>query len=130
MISSPSKILIVDDLEANRNELKRLMESLEVDIFEAASCAEALHQILKQPFELILMDVRMPKVDGFDTAEIIGNFQKTNKTPIVFLTTDNNPISVQKGYSLGGVDYITRPYNKTEFLEKIQTFLQFYKDKK
>ena len=125
MNSSLSKILIVDDLEANRDTLKRLLEKVGAELFEAASCAEALHQILKHKFDLILLDVRMPKVNGFETAEIIRKLQITHKTPIMFLTIDNNPVSVDKGYRSGGVDYITRPFDEALLLEKIRVLMEF-----
>src|SRR5262245_57948664 len=106
------KVLVVDDRPENPLAVRAVIESLPIEIFEAAAGKEALRLVLQHEFAVILLDVEMPDTGGFATAEIIRSRQKTRHTPIIFLTAvDRGEEATQQGYALGAVDYIIKPFN-------------------
>src|SRR5689334_23034704 len=105
------KILVVDDRPENLLAVRSVIESLEIDIFEADSGEEALRLVLQHDFAVILLDVQVPGTGGFETAEIIRSRQKTRHTPIIFITAgDSGEASIVRGYALGAVDYMVKPF--------------------
>jgi PAS domain S-box-containing protein len=103
-------ILLVDDHLNNLLVLEAVLESLEQNLVKAQSGDEALECLLKQDFGLILLDVQMPGMDGFETAAMIRRRERSRYTPIIFLTAiDKGSVSTLKGYSLGSVDYMFKP---------------------
>lgn len=123
-----AKILIVDDLDANRVALKKLLAPLQnIDVYEAASGEEALKVILDHDFAIILLDVQMPGLDGFEVAEILGSEESTRDIPIIFITAAyNSDIHRMKGYGVGCIDYIQKPIEKAVLLSKLQVLLELY----
>jgi len=118
------KILIVDDIKENLITLEMNMRILNVDIILAKSGQEALIQVKQNDFALMIIDIQMPVMNGFETTERIRQGRRNRHTPIIFLTAvyhDEN--SVYKGYQSGAVDYITKPFNREILLSKVRVFL-------
>jgi len=125
-----AKILIVDDLYANRLALSTILEDLEVDIFEADSGPVALSYLLEVEFALVLLDVQMPGMDGFETAALIRGSKQTQSTPIIFITANNSLNSqLMRAYDLGAVDFLFKPLQSEVLLAKINVFLDLYRQR-
>ncbi|GAO41875.1 hybrid sensor histidine kinase/response regulator [Flavihumibacter petaseus] len=124
-------ILIVDDKKENIFSLKTLLEIHSFQVDTASSGEEALKKILKNAYFLIILDVQMPGMDGFEVAEAISGFSKARDIPIIFLSavsTDKKFIT--KGYQSGGIDYVTKPIDPDLLLLKVKTFYTLYSQKK
>src|ERR1700754_3581960 len=120
-------ILIVDDKPENIFSLKTILELHSFPTDTALSGGEALKKILRQSYALIILDVQMPGLDVFEVAEAIGGYSKARDIPIIFLSaasTDKKFIT--KGYSSGGMDYITNPIDPDILLLKVKTFYRLY----
>ncbi|MCH8347284.1 MAG: response regulator [Proteobacteria bacterium] len=120
-------ILLVDDDTRNLQALDRTLEELDANLIHANSGAEALRLLLKNEFALILMDVQMPGMDGFETTSIIRKRKKNNGTPVIFLSAmfKTQP-SIKKGYSEGAVDYILKPYQPDILRAKVRVFIDLF----
>src|SRR3990167_6348283 len=100
-------LLLVDDRPENLTALQAVLGPLNVDLVTATSGNDALRHTLKRDFALVLLDVQMPGMDGFETAELMRSNPKTRHLPIIFVTAGINDIQLQfKGYDLGAVDYL------------------------
>ncbi|MFG1401240.1 two-component system response regulator [Xanthobacter sediminis] len=121
------KILVVDDVSANLASMRRLLAAVEADIYEAKSGNEALALCLDHRFALILLDVQMPDMDGFEVASLLNNDPATCDIPIVFVTAAYlDDINRLKGYTFGAVDYIAKPINDAVLLSKVTVFLELH----
>jgi signal transduction histidine kinase len=120
-------ILIVDDKPENIFSLKTILEMHSFPTDTALSGEEALKKILRKSYAVIILDVQMPGMDGFEVAEAISGYSKARDIPILFLSaasTDKKFIT--KGYSSGGMDYITKPIDPDILLLKVKTFYRLY----
>ena len=120
-------ILIVDDNQENIFSLKALLTLHSFEVDTASSGEEALRKILTRSYALIILDVQMPGMDGFEVAEAISGYSKARDIPIIFLSaasTDKKFIT--KGYTSGGTDYITKPIDPEILLLKVKTFYRLY----
>jgi signal transduction histidine kinase/FixJ family two-component response regulator len=116
-------ILIVDDKKENIFSLKTLLELHNFSVDTAMSGEEALKKILKSAYHLIILDVQMPGMDGFEVAEAISGHSKTRDIPIIFLSAVNTEKKfITKGYTSGGIDYITKPFDPDLMLLKVKSF--------
>lgn len=116
-------ILIVDDKPENLYSLKKLLEIHNFNVDTALSGEEALKKILKNFYALIILDVQMPEMDGFEVAEAITGYGKTKDIPIIFLSAVKiNKTFIAKGYDSGGIDYVTKPFDPDVLLLKVKTF--------
>jgi len=123
----PVKILIVDDVPSNIIALKRILEGLDVIIFQATNGYEALELTLQHDFALVLLDVQMPEIDGYETAKAMRSAKNTRHTPVIFVTANAaEEVNAIKGYEAGAVDYITKPINPTVLISKIKVFIDMY----
>src|SRR6185295_13475516 len=121
-------ILLVDDHPENLLALEALLTDLGQNLVRAASGMEALRLLLHQEFALILLDVDMPIINGFETAELIRQRERNRHTPIIFLTAINKAEQhVFKGYSLGAVDYLTKPFVAEVLRSKVVAFVELHK---
>ena len=123
-----ANILLVDDRPENLIALEAILNNLGQNLVKANSGEEALRRILQQDFAVILLDVQMPGIDGFETATLIRQRARSRHTPIIFLTafsTSNN--FVAKGYELGAVDYILKPFDPTILTSKVTVFVDLFK---
>jgi diguanylate cyclase (GGDEF)-like protein len=117
-------ILIVDDRAENLVATSKILCKLEADVVTVNGGAEALAQCLRRRFAVILMDVQMPIMDGFETADLLAQNNETCTLPIIFLTAiSKEEHHVYKGYSSGAVDYISKPVDPTILLSKVRVFL-------
>lgn len=122
-----SRILIVDDDEIIRKLLRRVLERSGFVIDEAASGEQALEQIEQDPPDLILLDVVMDGIDGFQTCRKLKGIEKMAEVPIVFVTGRSDTGSIVEGLNAGGNDYITKPINRHEALARIRNHLKMRK---
>ena len=124
-------ILIVDDRTENLLVLESLLEKIECNIIKATSGNEALSLMLYYEFALVLLDVQMPDMDGFETAEYIRMNSKTRYVPIIFVTAiSNEQKCIFKGYEIGAVDYLFKPIEPIMLQSKVKVFLELYNQKK
>lgn len=120
-------ILIVDDRPENILPLKKILELNGFETDSAGSGEEALKKILNTTYSLIIMDVQMPGMDGFEVAEAVSGFNKAKDTPIIFLSAVNKEKKfITRGYSSGGIDYLTKPVDTDILLLKVKTFNKLY----
>lgn len=120
-------ILIVDDTPENLISLKKVLEKNGFEVDTAPSGEEALKKVLKNSYVLIILDVQMPGMDGFEVAEAISGYSKAKETAIIFLSAANTEFKfIAKGYSSGGLDYITKPVDMNILLLKVKTFYRIY----
>jgi len=123
------KILLVDDREDNLFSIETILEQDGYKFIKASSGRHALKVLLKeQDFNLILMDVQMPDLNGFETAALIYDREKLRHIPIIFITAHNySEDNVYTGYKSGGVDYIYKPINKDLLRAKVNVFIELYR---
>jgi two-component system, sensor histidine kinase and response regulator len=120
-------ILIVDDSRENIISLKKVLEKNNFEVDTASSGEEALKKVLKRSYVLIILDVQMPGMDGFEVAEAISGYSKAKETAIIFLSAASSNIKlITRGYSSGGLDYITKPVDVNILLLKVKTFYRIY----
>lgn len=120
-------ILIVDDTPENLISLKKVLEKHGFEVDTASSGEEALKKVLRNAYVLIILDVQMPGMDGFEVAEAIAGYSKAKETAIIFLSAVNTELNfITKGYSSGGLDYITKPVDMNILLLKVKTFYRIY----
>ena len=121
------RVLIVDDQPENLSALEAVLEGCGATTVRATSGPEALKRLLEEDFALILMDVRMPEMDGFETAQLFHGRKRSRATPIVFLTAHgDDPASVLRGYQSGAVDYLPKPIVPEILRAKVAFFLELY----
>ncbi|MFB3388421.1 response regulator [Flavobacterium sp. LAR06] len=120
-------VLIVDDIRANIIALKKTLELHDIDVDTAESGEEALKKILKTNYCLIIMDVQMPGLDGFEVVKILSGNKRTKDIPVIFLSALNiEKKYIFKGYETGAVEYITKPVDSDLLILKVKTFLKIY----
>jgi len=120
-------ILIVDDRPENLTAMEALLTDLGYGLVKALSGNEALRLSLKQTFALVLLDVQMPDMDGFETAELLRANPKTRNLPIIFVTAGMKGMNYQfKGYDIGAVDYLTKPLEPPVLRSKVRVFCELH----
>ena len=123
-------ILIVDDRKENLLALEALLESPDLRIIKAESGNQALGLMLEFNFALVLLDVQMPEMDGFEVAELMRRKEKTRNIPIIFITAIiKEEKYVFKGYEKGAVDYLFKPINPNVLKSKVNVFLELHRRK-
>lgn len=121
-------ILLVDDSPGNLLALETVLADLGQNIVKASSGSEALKRLLDQDFALILMDIQMPVMDGFETAELIRQRERSRLIPIVFLTAyTRTDAQIFKGYSVGAVDFLFKPIVPEILKSKVSVFVDLFK---
>ena len=126
-----TKILLVDDREDNLMSIEAILGPDGYEFFRASSGTEALKILLTETdFAIILMDVKMPVLNGFETATLIYEREKLKSIPIIFITANNyGDENVYKGYQAGGIDYILKPINPQILRAKVNVFVNLYRAK-
>ena len=120
-------VLLVDDRPENLLALEAILNSPSYNLVQANSGTEALRCLLNQDFAVILLDVQMPGMDGFETATLIRSRDRSRSTPIIFITAfSSNDTHVFKGYSLGAVDYLFKPLKPEILTSKVQVFVELF----
>src|SRR3990172_1102788 len=135
-MSAPVRILVVDDVPDNLLSMEALIASADEPnissacVVTANSGNEALRLALKQDYAVILLDVQMPGMDGFETAELLRLNKKTRNIPIIFLTAiSKEDQHVFKGYESGAVDYLFKPVQPAVLFGKLRVFCELYRQK-
>lgn len=123
------KILIVDDSRVVRFRLKELLTSYGYTVKCVESGAEALRTIKLELPELIIMDIIMPDMDGYETCRLIHNKKQAVSIPVIFISAQSKPEDIVKAFKCGGVDYLTKPFEELEVLERVHTHLELYRSK-
>jgi len=123
-----ARILIVDDTRANLVALQVLLKPVEADVLIAESGQQALLLAAenKENIALILLDVLMPVMDGFEVARLLNENEKTRSIPVIFITADQDDAHIEEAYLSGAVDYIQKPIRKTALISKIRVFLDLW----
>lgn len=121
-------ILLVDDQPANLLALSAMLESESLRLVKAESGTKALKALLDQDFAVVLLDVQMPGLDGFETATLIRQREKSRSTPIIFVTAlSRSETNVFRGYSLGAVDYLFKPIVPEILRSKVSVFVELFR---
>ncbi|MFI6498530.1 two-component system response regulator [Nonomuraea typhae] len=124
-MNRPVKILLVDDKEESLVALEAVLRPLQQHLFKAGSGQEAMKLTLRHDFAVVLLDVLMPGMDGFETAAHIKRLDQTRDVPIIFLTgTDTGSGAAFRGYAVGAVDYITKPFDPWVLRSKVAVFIE------
>jgi CheY-like chemotaxis protein len=122
-----AQILLVDDREENLVALEAILSSLDQELVRARSGEEALKALLTDEYAVILLDIVMPGMDGFETAQDIKRRRKTRDVPIIFLTAVNSdPDYAFRGYAAGAVDFIAKPFDPWVLRAKVSVFVELY----
>ncbi|GAA2296961.1 response regulator [Actinomadura luteofluorescens] len=123
-----ARILAVDDREENLTALAAVLDALPVEVVPVTSGQAALKELLNDDFALILLDVVMPDMDGFETAEHIKARPRTRDVPIIFLTAGGNTgEQAFRGYAAGAVDYLTKPFDPWLLRAKVSVFVELHR---
>src|SRR5207302_3705852 len=127
-VATKVDIVRADDDATKRCALKAILAPLNQNVIEAASGSDALRQLLRQDFAVILLDVRMPVMDGFETAQLIRQRPRSELTPIIFVTAlDRAETDMGRGYDLGAVDFVFAPDVPAIMRAKVSVFVELYK---
>jgi PAS domain S-box-containing protein len=128
---SKVKILLVDDQPANLLALKATLEGLDVALVEAHSGEETLRLLLEDEFAVVLLDVQMPGLDGFETAKLIRGREEARHMPIIFQTAyDTDRATIEKAYALGAVDFLVKPLMPVVLRAKVTGFVELFQHKR
>lgn len=122
-------ILIVDDISDNIKVAMNTLKENNYNFSFAMNGEEALKIVKTKQFDLILLDVMMPKLDGFEVCTRLKKDPQTQDIPVIFLTAKADVDSLSKGFALGGVDYITKPFHSAELIARVSTHLELYRSK-
>ncbi|WP_328452607.1 response regulator [Streptomyces sp. NBC_00386] len=123
-----ASILLVDDMEDNLVALEAVLRSLNEPLVRARSGEEAMKALLRQRFAVVLLDIRMPGMDGFETAANIKRLDQTKDVPIIFLTgTDADAGYAFRGYATGAADYLAKPFDPWVLRAKVSVFLDLHR---
>jgi two-component system, NtrC family, sensor kinase len=124
-------VLIVDDVEANLVVLRALLEQVECRVTSATSGTQALRALLRSEFAVMLLDVQMPEMDGYEVARHARMHPATREVPIIFLTAAHDSDDhVARGYGSGAVDFLFKPIDSAVLLSKVRIFLELYASRK
>lgn len=127
LVTEPIYILVVDDLQENLLALEAVLNNPRYHLVFAKSGEEALKFILTYDFAVILLDVQMPGLNGFETAKLIKERKKSRHIPIIFITAISQDIQhIMQGYQVGAIDYIVKPFNPDALKSKVAQFVQIY----
>jgi DNA-binding response OmpR family regulator len=121
-----SRVLIVEDELENRTLLRKLLTREGYEVGEAGTGLEALHKTIEEQPALVLLDVNMPEMDGFDVCRQLKRNARTTGIPIIFLTAMASSQDIVRGFEVGGVDYITKPFQSAELLARVRTHVQLH----
>lgn len=118
------KVLVVDDAEENLKVIWGILSDTEIDVLFAENGNEAI-KIAKKKFpDLILLDINMPELNGYETCKVLKQDEATKEIPVIFLSALNDKGDIVKGFNCGGVDYITKPFNHAELISRVNTHLE------
>src|SRR3712207_5661498 len=121
-------ILVADDDLRNLLAIEEMLRAPDYDIVTARSGEEALRQVLREDFAVILLDVQMPRIDGYEVAAMVRSRPRSSRVPIIFLTAFNkDELHVFRGYTAGAVDYVFKPIEPIILKSKVDVFVDLYR---
>lgn len=124
-MSSQPAVLVVDDQPANRVALEALLDDFDIQLLQAASGQEALDLLQQHDVAVVLLDVQMPGMDGYEVAQMMQKGSRTRAVPIIFVTAINRDLEqMMQGYASGAVDFLTKPINSEMLQSKVRVFLE------
>jgi CheY-like chemotaxis protein len=130
MSGPPGKVLLVDDREENLVALQAILGGLGHELLMASSGEQALKHLLVEEVQLILLDVQMPGMDGYDTAAQIKSRPRTHDIPIIFLTAiDREAHQAYRGYAAGAVDFLAKPFDPWVLRAKVEVFVALHQER-
>ncbi|WP_354090545.1 hybrid sensor histidine kinase/response regulator [Clostridium gasigenes] len=130
MEKNGDKVLIVDDATFNIRIVTKILKDAGYDIYTANSGVKAILEVKKNKVDLILLDVMMPELDGYQVNKLLKKNKDTKDIPIIFLTARDDSFSLVKAFEEGAVDYVTKPFNENELLSRIKTHLELERTRK
>lgn len=116
-------ILIIDDTTTNLDILVELLDAY--DVIDAISGKDALEIVGEEKIDLILLDIMMPEMDGYEVCRRIKENKKTKDIPVIFITAKTDEDSIEKAFNVGGIDYVSKPFKPKELLARVKTHLEF-----
>ena len=125
-----STVLLVDDLAENLQVLGNILDENDIEFSYATSGKEALEAVAFNKPDLILLDVNMPEMNGFEVCEKLKKDPETMDIPIIFLTAKADNEDIVEGLSIGAVDYVTKPFNTKEPLSRVLTHLELFNSRR
>lgn len=129
MNNSHYKVLIADDVEGNLQLIGSILTKYNIAVSFAKDGKQAVKAAIKKQPHLILMDVNMPEMNGFEACEALKKDERTKEIPVIFLTIIEKKEDIVKGFELGAVDYITKPFHQAELIARVNTHLKLYQQK-
>ena len=120
----PFSILIVDDIAKNIQVLGNMLRQEGYSISFTTSGKQALEMVLSDIYDLILLDIMMPEVDGFEVCRRLSEIPESKAIPVIFLTAKTDKDDLLRGFEVGAVDYVTKPFNSAELLARVHTHLE------
>ncbi|MBL7112279.1 MAG: hybrid sensor histidine kinase/response regulator [Bacteroidales bacterium] len=118
------RVLIVDDIAENIQVLGNILDEKDIEFSYATDGREALEAVSYSKPDLILLDVNMPGMSGFEVCKKLKEGAETKEIPVIFLTAKTEPEDIIEGFTIGGVDYITKPFNSKEMISRVETHLE------
>ena len=125
-MADKESILIVDDYEVNIDMLEAILESLEYNVYSAMSAAEATEILSDKRPHMVLLDIMMPDVNGFEFCEMLKENPHTRDIPVIFVSAAESDEEREKAFESGGVDFIRKPFDITEIKTRVSTHLNIY----
>lgn len=123
-------ILVVDDVMENIQIVMNILKEEDYTLSFATDGREALELVKNNNFDLILLDIMMPKLNGFEVCKQLKSDESSKDIPVIFLTAKSDIDSIEKGFKLGGVDYIIKPFHAEEMINRVKNHLELYQAKK
>ncbi len=118
-----SKILVIDDNNLNLRMIELILQNYDYEVISALNGLEGIKSTQENKPDLILLDIMMPEMDGFEVCERLKANPETKDIPVIFLTSKTDSEGIVKGFELGAADYVTRPFNRPELMARIKTHL-------
>ena len=125
-----ARILIVDDVSRNIQILGHILQAANYRVNYALGGQQAIELAKENDFALILLDIMMPEMDGYETCSHLKALDKYKDVPVIFLTAKDDIASIKKGFEVGGVDYIVKPFNREELMARVQTHVTLWLQKR
>ena len=122
-VNDTVNILVVDDLPDKLLAMDLVLQQPGLNIVQAQSGREALRRLLGQDYAVILLDVNMPEIDGFETAALLRQYKRSADTPIIFITSFADEIQTERGYAMGAVDYVFKPVDIAHLIVVLRGWL-------
>ena len=130
MTQQPGKVLVVDDTPDNLDMLMMLLETQGYQVFQAKNGKRAIEVAHQERPDMVLLDVMMPGIDGFETCQRLKESEVTKHIPVIFMTALSDTEHKIKGFQIGAVDYISKPFQHQEVLARVKTHVTFYQQRK